>query len=96
MSKTLKSVDAELQKLKSQQAKLNKRINEIESKRKAKAQKRELARKALVGGYYLELAKRDGKLDELHQQMLGYLKREKDRALFLPTEEDEYAEADPA
>ena len=82
-------------KLREQRGKLNARIQKLEAGEKSRERKRETRRKILVGAYYLDKAKEDGKLDAVDKLMDGYLNRKSDRVLFdLPILETE--NEDPA
>lgn len=80
MSKT-SSLSA-LEKLKAQRAKLEARIQAAEARSKSAERKQETRRKILVGSYYLDKAREEGKLNELKHRMADYLTRDSDRKLF--------------
>lgn len=72
-----------LERLKMQRDKLNRRIQKVENLGKVKRRKEETRIKILVGAFYLEQARKEGKLEALREKMLGFLKRESDRLLFI-------------
>jgi len=71
-----------LKSLQAKRGKLEAQIQKLAAVDLARKRKQELQRKILVGGYYLELATKDGRLDELNSTMLTWLSREADRKLF--------------
>lgn len=71
-----------LEKLKAQKEKLEARIQLVENWLKTSERKKETQRKILVGAYYLDKARQQGKMEELKGRLEGYLKRESDRKLF--------------
>lgn len=71
-----------LERLKTQRAKLDSRIQAAEARAKASERKQETRRKILVGAYYLDEARKNGQFDALKKVMADYLKRNSDRALF--------------
>lgn len=76
------SMNTKLEKLKRQQATLKVRIQKMEATEKQKARKQDVRRKILIGAYVLEQAKREGSVDHLKRELLGYLKRDSDKILF--------------
>lgn len=78
-----------LEKLKNQRAKIDARIQAAEARSKSAERKQETRRKILVGSYYLDKAREQGKLEELKNRMAEYLSRDSDRKLFdLPPAEN--------
>ncbi len=71
-----------LEKLKSQKAVIEARIQKAEAIVKTKARKQDLQRKVLVGEYYLEQAAKNGTLAELRAIMREAVRREIDKVLF--------------
>lgn len=71
-----------LEKLKAQRDKLNARIQAAEARTKNIERKEETRRKILVGSFYLDKIRSEGKLEELKSLMEGYLSRDNDRKLF--------------
>ncbi len=71
-----------LDKLKEQREQLNARIQQLEAAEKAREKKRDTRRKILVGAYYLDKAKSEGRFEEVRQAMDKFLTRESDRVLF--------------
>lgn len=79
-----------LEKLKAQRAKLDARIQAAEARSKSAERKQETRRKILVGSYYLDKAREQGKLEDLKNRMAEYLSRDSDRQLFdLPPAKNE-------
>ncbi len=78
MSKSL----SQLEKLKAQQAKLQARIQLMESRTKESERKKDTRRKILVGSYYLDHARQNNQMEDVAKRMDGYLKRNSDRKLF--------------
>lgn len=79
MSKLSKS---SLEKLKIQREKINSRIQAAEARLKTSERKKDTRKKILLGSYYLDVAIKENKLDEVKTIMDKYLKRNSDRALF--------------
>jgi hypothetical protein len=79
MSKMSKSA---LEKLKIQREKINSRIQLAEARLKTTERKKETRKKILIGSYYLDLAVKENKIDEIKTIMDKYLKRNSDRAIF--------------
>jgi hypothetical protein len=73
---------AVLDKLKSQRAKLDARIQAAEAREKSAKRKQDARRKILVGAYYLDQAEKNKSMKSLTQLLDGYLTRDSDRALF--------------
>lgn len=71
-----------LDRLKEQKARLEARIQLVESKEKTKEHKQDTRRKVLIGSYYLDKAKKDNSMDEIVKIMDKYLTRDNDRLLF--------------
>ncbi len=71
-----------LQRLKEQREKLDARIHATEARIKSSERKKDTRRKILVGAYYLDIATKENKMDEIKNIMAGYLKRDSDRELF--------------
>jgi IS30 family transposase len=71
-----------LQRLKEQREKLDARIQATEARIKVSERKKDVRRKILVGAYYLDMAVKESKMDEIKKVMDGYLKRGGDRELF--------------
>lgn len=71
-----------IEKLKKQRDALNARIQKVEAMEKSRGRKKETRRKILVGAYYLDKAKENGTMTEIHKIMASYLTRKSDRALF--------------
>lgn len=73
------------ERLKSLQEKRNKlaaKIQKLTAADLVRKRKQELQRKILVGSYYLELAAKENKLDDLNSTMYAWLTREIDKKLF--------------
>jgi large subunit ribosomal protein L7/L12 len=62
--------------------KLKHKIRRAENLNKAKFKKQDTRRKILVGAYFLDQTEKIGELAALKKQMLGFLKRPSDKALF--------------
>ena len=75
--------------LKQKRAQLNARIQKLEAQQKLKDRKQETRRKILIGAYTLEQAKTNGTEETLYHEMLNYLKRDIDKALFTAQEKHE-------
>ncbi len=73
---------ASLEKLKTQQAKLQARIQLMEARHKTSERKKDTRRKILLGSYYLDQAKAKNQMDEVKKIMASYLTRNSDRQLF--------------
>lgn len=73
-----------LEKLKSQKAKIEARIQQVTSREKVKERKEDTRRKILVGAYYLDKAKKENTMHEINKAMSNYLTRESDKKLFTP------------
>lgn len=71
-----------LERLKEKREIINARIQAIEARIKSSERKKDVRRKILVGAYYLDIAAKENKMDEIKKIMDGYLKRESDRELF--------------
>ena len=71
-----------LDKLKEQREQINARIQKLEAAEKAREKKRDTRRKILVGAYYLDKAKNEGRFEEVKQAMDEFLTRKSDRVLF--------------
>lgn len=71
-----------LEKLKTQQATLQARIQLLEARHKTSERKKDTRRKILLGSYYLDLAQRQNQMAEVKKIMDCYLKRNSDRQLF--------------
>lgn len=71
-----------LTRLKEKREKINARIQAIEARMKTSERKKDVRRKILVGSYYLDLALKENKIDEINMVMNTYLKRDSDRELF--------------
>lgn len=71
-----------LETLKKKQEQLKAQIQALEAAEKTRERKCETRRKILVGAYYLDKAKAEGTFNDIVSHMDGYLKRNKDRALF--------------
>jgi len=82
-------VSSALERLKKQRDSYNARIQMIEAREKVKERKLDTRRKILVGAYYLDVAKKENKLDSLSKLMTKFLTRDSDRALFIPSEAQE-------
>ena len=82
-------VSSALERLKKQRDSYNARIQMIEAREKVKERKLDTRRKILVGAYYLDVAKKENKLDSLNKLMVKFLIRDNDRALFIPSEAQE-------
>ena len=73
---------ASLEKLKSQRARLDARIQAAEARSKQSERKQDTRRKILVGSYFLDQAVQQDQMEEIKQKMDVYLKRDSDRMLF--------------
>ena len=73
---------AYLERLKMQKEKLEARIQKAEARKKVNDRKEDTRRKILVGSYYLDMAQKEGKWEQLVQRMDKYLTRNSDRKLF--------------
>jgi hypothetical protein len=73
---------AYLERLKMQKEKLEARIQKAEAMKKVKDRKEDTRRKILVGSYYLDMAQKEGKWEQLVSRMDKYLTRNSDRKLF--------------
>lgn len=71
-----------LEKLKTQRAKLEARIQAAEARSKASERKQDTRRKILIGSYYLEHAQKNNDMETLKHIMADYLTRPTDRKLF--------------
>lgn len=71
-----------LDRLREQREKLNTRIQSVEARHKASERKSDIRKKILVGSYYLDMAIKDNKMNEIKLLMDTYLKRDSDRELF--------------
>lgn len=73
---------SKLETLKKKKEQLNAQIQKLESLQKSRERKRDTRRKILIGAYFIDKATEDGSLNDLYQQLDGYLKRNSDRELF--------------
>lgn len=71
-----------LQRLKQKRDQLNARIQATEAREKAAERKRDARRKILIGAYYLDMAQKEGKYEQLVKRMDEFLTRNSDRKLF--------------
>jgi hypothetical protein len=71
-----------LERLKEKREIINARIQAIEARMKSSERKKDVRRKILVGAYYLDMASKENKMDEIKKVMDSYLKRDSDRELF--------------
>lgn len=71
-----------IDKLKEQREKLNARIQQKEARLKSSERKIDTRKKILIGSYFLDIAIKENKLDEIKSVMDKYLKRNSDRSLF--------------
>lgn len=71
-----------LESLKKKQEQLKMQIQTLEAAASARERKRELQRKILIGAYYWDKAKAEGKEEEVAKIMDSYLSRDIDRVLF--------------
>ena len=71
-----------LERLKEQREKINARIQATEAQVKTSERKKDVRKKILVGSYYLDVAIKNNKMDEIKSFMNQYLKRAFDRELF--------------
>lgn len=78
----VKSTDAQLEKLKKQHEALMARIQACEARKRTIDRKEETRRKILAGAYYLDLARKEGRFEEIQTLMNNYLTRPADRKLF--------------
>jgi hypothetical protein len=69
-------------KLKQQRENINTRIQLAEAREKMLKRKLATRRKILVGAYYIDLAEKENKFDDLKTVMDKFLTRNNDRALF--------------
>lgn len=72
----------ELKKLREKKEALDKKIASIEAKEKKEKRKKEDKQKILVGAYFLTKFEKEGKMNELHKIMDGFLSRPADRKAF--------------
>ncbi len=79
-------MDKKIESLKKKRAQLNARIQKLQAQQKLKQRKQDTRRKILIGAYTLEQAKTKGTEEILYQEMLKYLKRDIDKALFTTQE----------
>lgn len=77
-----KSSDTQLEKLKKQHETLMARIQACQAKKRVADRKEETRRKILVGSYYLDLARKEGRMAQLQEIMENYLTRPSDKKLF--------------
>jgi len=80
--KTSNATLTALKKMKEKQAKLAEKIQRIEDERKQEEDARETQKKIIIGGYYLDKAKRTNAIDKLIDALDKHLTRKSDRALF--------------
>lgn len=71
-----------LERLKQQREQINARIQAAEAREKAAERKRDARRKILIGAYYMDVAQKEGKYDQLVKRMDEFLTRNSDRKLF--------------
>ena len=71
-----------LDRLKEQPEKLNARIQLTEARLKTSERKKDVRRKILVGAYYLNMAAKENKMDEIKKLMDKFLTRDFDREIF--------------
>ncbi|MDX2164907.1 MAG: hypothetical protein SFW07_05780 [Gammaproteobacteria bacterium] len=71
-----------IERLRQKREKLDAQIQSAEARIKVTKRKQDTRRKILIGSYYLDLAIKNGTLDELKKIMDGYLTRESDKKLF--------------
>jgi hypothetical protein len=71
-----------LDRLKEQREKLNARIQLTEARLKTSERKKDVRRKILVGAYYLNMAAKENKMDEIKKLMDKFLTRDFDREIF--------------
>jgi len=76
------SSNPRLARLKEQREAINARIQAIAARIKTSERKKDVRRKILIGAYYLDLATKENKMDEIKTIMNSYLKRDSDRELF--------------
>ena len=74
--------NAYLERLKMQKEKLEARIQKAEARKKVTDRKEDTRRKILIGSYYMDMAQKEGKWEQLIQRMGKYLTRNSDRKLF--------------
>ncbi len=87
----MESESKKLATLKKKQEQLKAQIQAVESAEKNRERKRDTRRKILIGAYYFDKAKSEGKFDDILKIMDNYLKRNSDRVLFdlTPLEKEE-------
>lgn len=78
----VKSSTPRLERLRSQREKLDARIQATEARIKNSERKRDTRKKILLGAYYLDMAVKESKMDEVKKIMGTYLTRDSDRILF--------------
>jgi len=71
-----------LERLRLQREKLDARIQATEARIKNSERKKDVRRKILIGAYYLDMATKENKTDEIKKSMDKYLTRDSDRELF--------------
>ena len=74
-----------LKKLQARQAAVAAMAQKLEKSIGVIKRKQDLQRKILVGTYYLEQAQKEGTMQNLQNNMLSYLQKERDKALFKTT-----------
>lgn len=80
--KMAKSFNKRLERLKQQREIIDARINAVQARAKTSERKKDIRRKILVGAYYLDIAIKENKMDEIKEIMDKYLNRDSDRELF--------------
>lgn len=71
-----------LERLKQQREQINARIQAAEAREKAAERKKDARRKILIGAYYVDMAQKEGKYEQLVKRMDEFLTRNSDRKLF--------------
>lgn len=71
-----------LERLKQQREHINARIQAAEAREKSAERKRNARRKILIGAYYLDMAQKEDKYEQLVKRMDEFLTRNSDRKLF--------------
>lgn len=71
-----------LERLKQQREQLSARIQAAEARERTAERKRDARRKILIGAYYLDMAQKEGKYEQLVKRMDEFLTRNSDRKLF--------------
>ncbi|CAL7962266.1 Relaxasome subunit MobC [Gammaproteobacteria bacterium] len=71
-----------LKRLMEQREKIDARIQAAEARIKSSERKKDVRKKILVGAYYLDIAIKENRMNEIKEIMDKYLTRDSDRILF--------------